>query len=169
MVVCDGIARSGTAYAQVVNKRYNMNILGLGFEKVGVIGVDAGCCWIGDPCYVIHKRADAPEEHDRPPKDIGNNWGEFCDVLDKRGYYGKPPDMVIKDGQVSWEGSISPLGHLQFNYDMGHPGLGVLVETGYGDGSYSVFVKKNGEGRIMQVLIDFEGLDENDCDIDEDE
>lgn len=39
--------------------------------KVGVVGVDAGMCWIGDPCYVLFKK--------NPPPEIGKDWHEFCD------------------------------------------------------------------------------------------
>lgn len=35
-------------------------------------------------------------------------------------------------------------------------GLGVAVTTGWGDGQYPVYVKRDEEGRIVQVLIDFE-------------
>jgi hypothetical protein len=42
-------------------------------KQIGEIGVDAGLCWIGDPCYILHK------EH--PPKAIGTSWDEFCDIL----------------------------------------------------------------------------------------
>ena len=38
--------------------------------QVGVIGVDSGRCWIGDPSYVLHQ--------DKPPKDIGEDWKGFC-------------------------------------------------------------------------------------------
>lgn len=43
------------------------------WELVGHFGVDAGICWIGDPCYIIHT--------DDQPKAIGKNWREFCDIL----------------------------------------------------------------------------------------
>lgn len=41
--------------------------------QIGVIGVDAGLCFIGDPCYVLHTP---------PPAAIGNSWDEFCRMLD---------------------------------------------------------------------------------------
>lgn len=43
------------------------------WQKVGEIGVDAGICWIGDPCYVFHKAS--------PPDAIGKDWHDFCDKL----------------------------------------------------------------------------------------
>jgi hypothetical protein len=39
------------------------------WTKLGVIGVDAGLCWIGDPCYL--REGNAPFE----------NWRAFCDAL----------------------------------------------------------------------------------------
>ena len=102
---------------------------GLKCVQLGSIGVDAGLCWIGDPCYVLHK------EKGEKPKAIGKNWGEFCDIINT------PEGREAKS----------------FTYDMGHEGLGVCLSTGYGDGCYPVYGFKNKEGRIMQVLIDFTG------------
>lgn len=42
------------------------------WEQVGVIGVDAGLCWIGDPCYVV-----TPDSDEQP----ATTWSEFCDKL----------------------------------------------------------------------------------------
>ena len=28
------------------------------WEEVGLIGVDAGLCWLGDPCYCVTPDAD---------------------------------------------------------------------------------------------------------------
>lgn len=99
------------------------------WEQVGVIGVDAGLCWLGDPCYVLHKEKNAKDEHDRKPKDIGDNWMSFCDKV---------------DGDAT-----------QFKYDLGHAGLGVCVSTGYGDGTYPVEVKRSPDGRIAEVRVVF--------------
>ncbi len=41
-----------------------------GWEKVGAIGVDAGLCWFGDPCYIL---GDEPKS--LPFKD----WDDFCE------------------------------------------------------------------------------------------
>ena len=40
---------------------------------IGHISVDAGCVWIGDPCYILHP--------DKTPKSIGNSWAEFCNTI----------------------------------------------------------------------------------------
>ena len=42
-------------------------------EKVGEFAVDAGICWIGDPCYVL------PE--DASHADSVRDWWKFCDQI----------------------------------------------------------------------------------------
>lgn len=96
--------------------------------KAGVIGVDAGLCWIGDPCYILHNNS----AHAWKFKSLGENWEDFCHILE-----GDYPTVK------------------QFDYDGGHPGLGMCVSTGYGDGVYPVFVTKNSEGRVVRVTIEF--------------
>jgi hypothetical protein len=95
-------------------------------KQIGEIGVDAGLCWIGDPCYILHALP--------PPKAIGKSWEEFFRILADDGRY--PTSK-------------------QFNYDLGHAGLGVVVSTGYGDGTYPVFAEFNEEGRIAKVWVEF--------------
>lgn len=95
-------------------------------KQIGEIGVDAGLCWIGDPCYILHA--------DPMPKAIGNSWDAFCNLLNEDGKY-----PVCK----------------QFNYDLGHAGLGVVVSTGYGDGVYPVYAEFDDAGRITRVCVDF--------------
>jgi hypothetical protein len=99
-------------------------------KQIGEIGIDAGLCWIGDPCYHLHT--------DPLPKAIGKDWSQFCDFLDD----GKYPTCK------------------QLHYDLGHAGLGVVVSTGYGDGVYPVFAEFNDEGRVAKVWIEFIGPDD---------
>ena len=94
------------------------------WELVGYIGVDAGLCWIGDPCYCVTPDAT---EHPAP------SWPEFCDKLRDS----------EKDGACQW------------NYKMGHAGLGVSVSIGYGDGTYPVYVRRNKEGRVAEARVKF--------------
>jgi len=95
------------------------------WEQVGEIGVDAGLCWIGDPCYCV-----TPDCTEHPAK----TWTEFCNKLH---------ELEGKGNTAQW------------NYKKGHVGLGVSVSTGYGDGCYPVFVKRNAEGRIAEVRVKF--------------
>ena len=106
------------------------------WQKVGEIGVDAGLCWIGDPCYVFHRKEN--------PTELGNSWSEFCDIL-----YNKEEEL-----QKAHKDDERP-GATQFNYDLGHTGLGVCTSTGYGDGCYPVFVRKNNEGRVAEIRVVF--------------
>jgi hypothetical protein len=101
------------------------------YKLIGEIGIDAGVCWIGDPCYILHT--------DRLPKAIGKDWDGFCNLL-----YQDRPDQVCK----------------QFDYDSGFAGLGVAVSTGYGDGSYPVYAAFDPEGRIARICIEFIGADD---------
>ena len=94
------------------------------WEEVGVIGVDAGLCWLGDPCYILPD--DASER-----TDVIKDWSKFCDA--------------IKDKDTH-----------QFQYNMGHDGLGVVVSTGWGDGEYPVLIRRNKAGRIAEVRVVFD-------------
>jgi hypothetical protein len=100
-------------------------------KHIGEIGVDAGLCWIGDPCYILHA--------DPMPKAVGKDWEQFCDILNADSQY-----PTCK----------------QFAYDLGHPGLGVVVSTGYGDGLYPVLAEFTDEGRIASFSVEFIGQDE---------
>lgn len=40
-------------------------------EQIGTIYVDAGLCWVGDPCYVIGKDASHGVK----------KWSDFCEKL----------------------------------------------------------------------------------------
>lgn len=104
------------------------------WRKIGEIGVDAGLCWVGDPCYILHKTKK------ELPTTLGKDWGGFCDKLDHSG------------------------GYTQFNYSAGHPGLGVVVSTGYGDGVYPVYIKYGNDGRVAGVYVDFMDQSEEDDD-----
>ncbi len=99
-------------------------------HAIGVISVDAGLVMVGDPCYCLHKSKNAVKAYDRPPKDFGNNWHEFC---------------------VKLQGKDS----LQFNHDLGHTGLAVVMGGFGGDGVYPVSVEKDQTGRIVKLVVDF--------------
>ncbi len=152
------------------NKYDQLPILGLDeWVQVGEVGVDAGMVWIGDPCYILslpHLNPKEKKEKDsfpdmyepkELPKELGDSWVEFCDKMNESGRaypvgskeYDSFLRKQIKKGQQTGQEAV------QFNYDMGHPGLGVCMSSGYGDGSYPVFVKRNLEGRITEAKIVF--------------
>jgi len=106
------------------------------WQKVGIINVDAGLCWIGDPCYCV-----TPDCTNHPAK----TWKDFCAKL--------------------FGGNGSADAH-QWADQSGRAGLGVTVSTGYGDGTYPVYVRKMPDGRIAEVKVVF--IDDNDNDNDND-
>lgn len=59
---------------QITNTKLERETIMSERKLIGNIGVDAGLCWIGDPCYILHNR-------DGLPKDVGKNWSEFCDKI----------------------------------------------------------------------------------------
>lgn len=91
------------------------------WEKIGTIGVDAGLCWVGDPCYVMGDEASHRVR----------DWGKFCEATYKTGN---------EDDSVS-----APLGE----------GIGFSISTGYGDGKYPVYIKRDDRGRIAQIKVKF--------------
>ena len=85
------------------------------------IGVDAGCIWVGDPCYIMGDDASFKVK----------DWQEFCNTLDF--------DATVQ----------TPLGE----------GIGMLINSGYGDGCYPVDIEYS-EGRVAKVTITFIGDDD---------
>ena len=100
-------------------------------KQIGVIVVNSGLCWIGDPCYVIHR--DLPEEV------LGKTWEEFCEKTCCHGENHTQFDLFTRRG-----------------LDLG---LGICVSTGYGDGWYRVFgtfeTDSSGHERLVTVEVDF--------------
>jgi hypothetical protein len=92
---------------------------------VGHIGVDAGLCWIGDPCYILHKEDGLPES-------LGKNWGDFCNTL----------------------GEVYPTLKTFGFSNKDNEGLGVCVSTGWGDGYYPVYATIKA-GRVARISVDF--------------
>lgn len=43
--------------------------------RAGVVGIDSGTCWIGDPCYILHC------DHEKNRPELGEDWSDFCDKL----------------------------------------------------------------------------------------
>lgn len=68
--------------------------------------------------------------HTQLPKTIGRNWREF---------------------QSSLQGATTK----QFDYDIGHPGFGMVVSTGHCDGIYPVYAEFDAQGHVRKVCIEF--------------
>ncbi len=97
--------------------------------KVGYIDVDAGICFVGDPCYSM------PD--DGSSRETVKDWHKFCEL--------------ISDKDV-----------IQLNHKAGHPGMGMVVSTGWGDGTYPVYIKRNSDGRVAEVRVAFDSDEEED-------
>jgi hypothetical protein len=76
-------------------------------------------------------------------------------------WLGDPCYIIGDDCDTTWPAweyfckEISEKDTTQFNFKMGHAGLGVCVSPGYGDGMYPVEVRRNRRGRIAEVRIIF--------------
>ncbi len=92
------------------------------WQKVGEIGVDAGLCMVGDPCYVSYNNHKTHPIH---------NWKTFCNQLN---------DDVT-----------------QLKNGLARVALGIVVESGRGDGIYPVYIKRNGrKGRVAELKVVFD-------------
>jgi len=101
-------------------------VMNTNWERVGSIGVDAGLCWVGDPCYCV-----TPDASSHPAE----TWDEFCAKLRKG----------EKEGVMEWASGVS-------------------VSTGYGDGEYPVYVKRDSDRRVVEVKVVFVGAEVDDED-----
>jgi len=153
------------------------------WEKAGVVGVDSGQIVICDPCYIDGQWAPKtePPGHDplhitkkgrarfpkanavyRYPKDFPN----FADPIPSLGGL-SANDAVGRhlleqvpqepSGEFSYRGCCmaSRSEKPQLYYRSGFSGAGVALSSGYGDGTYPVYIKRNKTGRIKEVLIKF--------------
>lgn len=112
-----------------------------GYERIGEIDVDAGCAWIGDPCYIIRD-----DDERRPFPD----WQTFCRKLDAAKHDEQRYTSFAHDGSpVNGETS---------------EGMGMVISTGYGDGTYPVYAKRDRGGRILEVRVLFDDQDADDED-----
>lgn len=115
-----------------------------GWQKVGEISVDAGICWVGDPCYILP---------DKRGKYIDNPGLLYTDMLDA---------MFIQDSIEEGEREFPCRKTNQvhaFDHYPGNTGKGIVMGSGYGDGCYDVFVKAKKIGgwgrRITEMKVVF--------------
>lgn len=86
--------------------------------KLGVVGVDSGQLVICDPCYIEDEFQHTPMSKtlDQVPN------GEFS----RLGIF-KTTNSQLQGGQL--------------NYRLGHEGVAVAFQSGFGDGTYEVFAE----------------------------
>lgn len=131
-------------------------------KRVGYVDVDAGIVQVGDPCYTLRK-------------DYDENSGARYDELIK--HLGDPTDP---DPRSEPSRCVAPEGYsgawMPYRRDMQgepHEGAGVVVSSGFGDGTYPVTVEfysrfhpdPSMRGRVKSLHVDFI----SDYDEDEDE
>lgn len=111
-----------------------------GFEKAGMIDVDAGCVWVGDPCYLTPDEPGGPTRISDWPKFCRQGWDDRCCT----------PDVLVfgHDNNIK---ANTP----------GNAGQGICISTLYGDGTYPVYVRKDSSGRIAEVRIMFDPDEED--------
>jgi hypothetical protein len=103
-----------------------------GLEYIGSFAVDSGQAMVGDPCYLDQWKTNEGEE-----------W-----------------KLEGKVGQYSYQGASATTLENTGTMVLGS-NQAVAFSTGWGDGLYPVWAKFNDEGRVVKVVIDFEGdLDE---------
>lgn len=113
----------------------------MNWETVGSIGVDAGLCWIGDPCH-FYPRV-------RVHREFGYSLVESaCDY-----------DSLIDEHLSSGHASCHTV--VKIPYDTGHEGAAVIVQSGDGDGCYPVQVRRTKDGRVAEVRVTFIEKDES--------
>ena len=140
---------------------------------LGVVGVDSGQLLITDPCYIDSQWLDEPYQDDRVYKDAQTGatvkWGrDFVNFTEPVEPYGKSPNDLIAAGRLvqlpppksesfnySYNGACQATrsdGFGELVFGKGHPGAGVVFESGWGDGLYPVYGEKH-DGRIMRVYV----------------
>ena len=111
------------------------------WKKIGVIGVDSGQVLITDPGYI-----DSGWKNEDMPLRLPHGHEKYPKPKHNMSYY------------ACCEKTLTGL-HGQLNYNRGHPGLGVVSTTGFGDGSYNVYALINNHGkwgkRVEKIMIDF--------------
>lgn len=105
-----------------------MNTTLTDLEYAGSFTVDSGQAMVGDPCYINDWDTNS-----------GDDWA---------------PEN--HDGEYSYQGASNTTTKYKFG-EIGNSNA-VVFETGYGDGVYPVYVKLNKDGRVAQVVIDFDSL-----------
>lgn len=68
-----------------------------------------------------------------------DSWDEYVNTLINRGHFAKKQSVSEPAGE----------------------GIGMHVQTLYGDGSYPVYAELDGNGRVARIAIDFEYGDED--------
>lgn len=102
-----------------------------GYTYLGSVGVDSGQLMICDPSYVLRE--------DEATREAARRLG-MREVEDTYPTYQEAMDVTLNLASNGW-------GVLRDE-------MAVLFLAGYGDGTYPVFGKLSGDGRLVEVVID---------------
>lgn len=150
---------------------------------IGYVGVDSGQILVCDPCYIDSewKKENFADIRKYKHKETGDvvqytkDFSRFDVVIPK---YNKSMNDMIDAGEVEemtdtnvpennfsynacCQLTLSPKRFGQLNYNMGHPGVGVVTSSGVGDGYYPVFAMVDRDGTVMSITVDFLGNEEH--------
>ena len=138
---------------------------------IGEVGVDSGQILICDPCYIdsqwkneklVSKPVEIlfPDGKTEKVISCSKRWFELIDKINK-GELKIIGDNGFKKAKSNFsypacaELTLTK-GYGQLNYEMGHPGVGVVSESGYGDGCYPVIATIDEKtNRIKELKIVF--------------
>jgi hypothetical protein len=156
---------------------------GKGWVLLGEAGVDSGQLLITDPCYLGNfKNDEAPNKNIIVDTVTGIRWQFAYGGKPDKGCRAMPGgyDSILPGTTMTFNDAVAsgrckelpdpePSNEYSYRgcceltcsdamggglrYAMGHMGQGVVFSSGYGDGCYEVWGRKNEEGRIMEVRV----------------
>jgi hypothetical protein len=150
---------------------------------LGHVDVDSGQILVCDPCYLGHswKRGEKFKDY-RPclvtwkgkvtKIDMGKMIEEGINYATPLPQFGNLTMNQLAAKKLAVAVPIPPTGEFSYdgcckatqspnlggplNHTTGHAGAGVVVQSGYGDGTYPVYAFYNEEGRIVRVEVCFD-------------
>ena len=160
-------------------------------ELLGVVGVDSGQLVIMDPCYIDNELLQPGNEFSvqfwgQGEEDIQENLGFVSplkckdkneaeeiayQIEEEAKRIGKTVLTNIRDGSFydkCCEKTLREEQGGQLYYEMGHPGLGIVSSSGWGDGAYEVYAHKKDFGKYGERVVKLEVVLIDDKDTEDD-
>ena len=150
----------------------------------GHVDVDSGTIWIGDPCYILRDEdEERPKDFGKEWYDIVSTFytrsgyysssDEYNEYIHTKSLYvwnkirtipdSLPDDIdtLTKKYETEFEelfpfkATVKDKAFAVFNHSHGNEGMGIMMNTNFGDGSYPVYILYDSSGRPKQAIIDF--------------
>jgi len=135
------------------------------WKQIGVVGVDSGQLMVCDPCYIDSQwkkeffkipkeNVIYPDGKIEPIVRCSKRWFELIEDINsgKLKLESKPVNAKYNFSYNACAQKTRLNNDGQLNFSAGHPGVGVVFSSGFGDGEYPVYAKfKN--GRVSEVKI----------------